>query len=64
MAKILNLHGDDYLVLKMFYVYFFKSKGRLPLFEQKCSKTEKNRLKITEKLFSLHVEIMFCKYHL
>ena len=41
MAKILNLHGDDYLVLKMFYVYFFKSKGRLPLFEQKSSKTEK-----------------------
>ena len=41
MAKILNLHGDDYLVLKMFYVHFFKSKGRLPLFEQKCSKTEK-----------------------
>ena len=35
MAKILNLHGDDYLVLKMFYVYFFKSKSRLPLFEQK-----------------------------
>ena len=55
MAKIFSLHGDDYLVLKMFDFHFFKSKSRLPLFEQKCSKTEKNLLRITEKLFSLHV---------
>ena len=55
MAKIFNIHVDVYLVLKMFDFYFFKSKSRLPLFEQKCSKTEKNLLRITEKLFSLHV---------
>ena len=56
MAKTFILHGDVYLVLKMFDFYFFKSKSRLLLFEQKWSKTEKkNLLRITEKLFSPHV---------
>ena len=55
MAKIFNLHGDDYQVLKMFDFSFSKRKSGLPLFEQKCSKTEKKLLRITEKLFSLHV---------
>ena len=56
MAKIFNHHGDDYLVLKMFDFYFFKSKSRLPLFEQRCFKTEKRKLlRTTEKVFSLHV---------
>ena len=36
MAKIFNIHVDVYLVLKMFDFYFFKSKSRLLLFEQKC----------------------------
>ena len=44
MARIFNPRGDVYLVLKMFDFYFFKSKSRLPLFEQKCSKTEKKSL--------------------
>ena len=56
MAKIFNHPGDDYLVLKMFDFYFFKSKSRLPLFEQRCFKTEKRKLsRTTEKVFSLHV---------
>ena len=55
MARIFNFHGDVYLVLKMFDFLLFKSKGRLPLYEQKCSKTKKNLLRISEKLFSLNV---------
>ena len=41
MIKIFNHHGDDYQVFKMFDFSFSKRKSRLPLFEQKCSKTEK-----------------------
>ena len=41
MARIFNLLGDVYLVLIMFDFSFSKRKSRLPLFEQKCSKTEK-----------------------
>ena len=56
MAKIFNHRGDDYLVLKMFDFYFFKSKSRSPLFEKRCFKTEKRKLlRTTEKVFSLHV---------
>ena len=40
----------------MFDFYFFKSKSRLPLFEQRCFKPEKRKLlRTTEKVFSLHV---------
>ena len=63
MAKIFSLQGDDYLVLKMFDFHFFKSKSRLPLFEQKCSKTEKKLLRKTENC-SVYMFKMFRKYHL
>ena len=60
MIKIFNHHGDDYQVFKMFDFSFSKRKSRLPLFEQKCSKTEKKKLlRITKKLFSLHVWNLF-----
>ena len=56
MAKMFNIHVDVYLMLKMFDFYFFKSKSRLLLFEQKYWNRKKKLLRITEKLFSLHVQ--------
>ena len=55
MAKIFNLHGDVYLVLKMFDFSFLKVKVHCLYLNKNALKPKKNLLRITEKLFSLRV---------
>ena len=55
MLKIFNLHVDVYLVLKMFDFYFLKVKVDYLYLNKNALKPKKKLLRITEKLFSLHV---------